>query len=553
MAVTVTARQDTLPSMPAPPRWWASPAAWVIAYLLIGACLLPVFRYALNPDSTAIISIARHYLHGDAGAAVNGYWNPLLCWLLVPLLALGLPAATAIKLILLGSGLLAWWGMRRLMGALGIDEGIRRGIEPALLPILLYLVYSTNTADLLGAALLLPYFALIFSPRYGTGRWDGVACGALGALAYLAKTYNLPFFLAHFTLTTAVYALHGEMRVRRPALLRHYLLGVLALIVVCGWWIGLISHKYGFFTVGTSGAYNMALVGPASSGHPMRSRGLMPPPTPDGVSVWDDPSYFRLPAWSPWATPAERRHTLALLMRNGIGMAKALCFFSLFAPLILLFALATLRRPRSTVVHPLGSLVLYAAGYLLVTVGKRYLYPTLFLLLCLAGTALMAIPERKRGQTSVIAVVLGSFILMPIWNIIVPVVKYARGTLHDRQFYDTAVIMTQQLHVTGRLASDEKWAESLAIAFSADCPYYGMARPGESDAEFIEELARYEIDYFLAWGDSSPHMSVLARYPEVSHGTLPHLRLYRIHGQPTGDTRTARQNSRAVSKRYSVR
>ena len=45
------------------------------------------YVYLLNADGTSYISIANQYWRGNWGQAVNGFWGPLLSWLLIPFLA----------------------------------------------------------------------------------------------------------------------------------------------------------------------------------------------------------------------------------------------------------------------------------------------------------------------------------------------------------------------------------------------------------------------------------------------------------------------------------
>ncbi len=107
---------------PAAPRSpWVEPAALarprrrailgvVLAYLVIGVVLLPLYRYQLNPDGVSYLSIAGHYLQGDWSETVNGLWSPMYSWLLVPLLAAGVEPLLAAHVLNLLAGLVALGG-----------------------------------------------------------------------------------------------------------------------------------------------------------------------------------------------------------------------------------------------------------------------------------------------------------------------------------------------------------------------------------------------------------------------------------------------------------
>ena len=83
---------------------------------MLGALLLPGYRYQLNPDGVSYIAIAHHYADGYWSEAVNGYWGPLYSWLLTPLVAAGLDGLLAAKAVNLALGALALAAVWALAG-----------------------------------------------------------------------------------------------------------------------------------------------------------------------------------------------------------------------------------------------------------------------------------------------------------------------------------------------------------------------------------------------------------------------------------------------------
>jgi hypothetical protein len=59
--------------------------------LILYSCLsLSLFDYErVTGDATLYLSIAQKYVNGDFVNAINGYWGPLLSWLMVPFLLFG--------------------------------------------------------------------------------------------------------------------------------------------------------------------------------------------------------------------------------------------------------------------------------------------------------------------------------------------------------------------------------------------------------------------------------------------------------------------------------
>lgn len=65
---------------------YAAPLAIVWA---VGALVFWVYRDRLNSDGVAYATIARRYAALRLDEALNGYWSPLLSWILAPFAALG--------------------------------------------------------------------------------------------------------------------------------------------------------------------------------------------------------------------------------------------------------------------------------------------------------------------------------------------------------------------------------------------------------------------------------------------------------------------------------
>ena len=83
----IDSRKD-LRSIPGPAPEWISLFQALAFFLILAFLLLPYFRYQLNPDGVSYISIAQKYLSFQVKDAINGYWGPMLSWLMIPLLAM---------------------------------------------------------------------------------------------------------------------------------------------------------------------------------------------------------------------------------------------------------------------------------------------------------------------------------------------------------------------------------------------------------------------------------------------------------------------------------
>src|SRR5204863_2907885 len=89
-----------------------------------------------------------------------------------------------------------------------------------------------------------------------------IVAGLVGGLAYLAKSYALPFVVAHFTLVHAVRWISSRSRGSRRMVAERFLAGMVAFLAVALPWITTISLKYGHLTASTAGSYSWNLIGP---------------------------------------------------------------------------------------------------------------------------------------------------------------------------------------------------------------------------------------------------------------------------------------------------
>src|SRR5437763_3768660 len=175
----------------------------LIGYVLAAVWTLPLVRWQLNPDGVSYILAARRMLSGDFLGAASAHWSPLFSWMLVPLLAARIEPLLACKLLTDSIGaatIVAAWLIAPLFTR---RRSVQIIITAAFAPIVLAWASSLITPALLLVCILLFYLLAIFQSADDTRRRTTIVAGLLGGLAYLAKSYALPFVVAHFTLVHA--------------------------------------------------------------------------------------------------------------------------------------------------------------------------------------------------------------------------------------------------------------------------------------------------------------------------------------------------------------
>src|SRR6185312_696097 len=70
-----------------------------ILYTVAFFILFPYNRFNIDADGIAYIQEARQYVWGNYFTALNGCWSPLISWILIPFLKLGIDPVLCCKYI----------------------------------------------------------------------------------------------------------------------------------------------------------------------------------------------------------------------------------------------------------------------------------------------------------------------------------------------------------------------------------------------------------------------------------------------------------------------
>ena len=391
-------------------RFWLR-LSWVVAYALMLVSMLNNLP-RLNTDAIAYMRVAEYWSTGNFDFAINGYWGPLLSWLMVPFLWLGVEPLLAGKLAMLISGGVFFHGSLFLVRAVGL-----RLIDELTVAVVLALTIpgwmsDHVTPDLLVAGLMAFALGQAVSPDWLTSRRRALGSGATWGLAYLAKAVALPVGVVVSVLLALCWRL-GQAENRQVAIWQlGQALGLFLLVALP--WMVVLSLKYDKPTFSTSGAIAHAIVGPGNdrpAPHPFGD--TIYKPEPGRVTAWEDPSRMRYDYWSPFGSGENFSHQLSLIGRNTGTVVQFLAAFDGVGVLFGWFGLGTLvfilaivaKPPRANnwlaerwrwVVVPLVCLGgVYLPVYVMpVDLRYFYLFLPLFLILAL-GQAGKSLAKRE--------------------------------------------------------------------------------------------------------------------------------------------------------------
>ncbi|HUW84733.1 MAG TPA: hypothetical protein VMZ31_18270 [Phycisphaerae bacterium] len=485
------------------------------AYLVLAGWLAWHNRDQINTDGVSYIMVARHYADGDWRLAVNGYWGPLLSWLLVPACRAGWDPLHAARLILVlvGGGLVTGvWYLCRRFDLVGVWRWATTAIAA-----LMVAVYSTQlvTPDLMVAALLLGYLLLVTSDGLLARRLWALSCGLVGGLLYWTKAYGLPFFAVHFTVMVVLHALAGPRRAGWKTALSAWACGVAGCAVLAVPWIVALSTRYGYPTFSNSGRIAHSLIGPGKSCRQQPcDEGLWSPPE-GRMAMWEDPSDLPYVFWSPLQSWAHLRCQVWNMRVGATVIAEVLLkrdtFCLRLAALGLLPVLIWPVRRRSgdslRYLWLTATIGIYVAGYLMVcNLDSRFYWPVTILLMMLVMHLLLRLGGALASQSDSIwscrarsAVMIGVAVVslaVPVGKEIVSELRSARPGAGIRR---TAAVL-REAGCVGPLASTE-YESGLHVAYHLDASYLG--KPVASSVDVLaEELARAGARSLLVWGDS---------------------------------------------------
>ena len=498
--------------------------------------LLRYYQYKLFPDSISYLTISQKYLSGDFSGAINAYWPPLFSWLLVPFQWCGFSPLVSVKLLHLFVGFFTIIGTNRLSYRFDLPEKIRVMVLLTLIPIVLQFSLTFITPDFLLVCLLVYYFAIIFQEDYPKRTKAGVLCGVLGGVAYLCKTYSFPFFIIHFPALNLMHFLKCNAVDEKKRTVRSFLSGMVAFSMVSGIWIGIISIKSQELTIGTTVKYNLALTGPNKTHLSRGTKDFVSPPNKTAVAAWENPAAYEIQSWSPWQSWNNFKHEVKHVSDNFYYLTITFLGFSLLSVSIVLAYIIwcipiRLWKPRTSVIFPLFTVILYSSGYLFlwVNTNERYFWIAEILLLLMGARLLHIIfcNLASSGQKLMASIVFAfSFISTPS-------LVLARGFDEGKEIYELSQQLKSQYKIEGNIASFSKYRAPLYLSYHLNCQYHGKIKKGLSDQEFQSRLLNHKINYFFLFGKSFNNRHQIPKFlhtqTELTKGQIPNLKIYAIN------------------------
>lgn len=514
-----------------------------------------------NVDGISYISIAKQYAAGLFDTAVNGYWSPLVSWLMAPLIAGGIDPLLSFMYV---NALAATVGT--IAAVLFVRRFTNRAFWPAFIVLVVCFALYVSQAPTITPDAWVVTWATLFAwtlvevdrrLRPGTVKQQilgGLAIGAMGVFGYVAKQYVIPVFIVSVIIWFAVRIVldaRENAPVPREQRFKRWFAAPVAVFVaaaiVAAPWVATLSLKYEEPTVGSSFSVNIGMKFDPKTGEKIARDPLelVAPPNEYAVAYGEDRSVEGADGKSFKSdAPLYQRIKYYLIERVAVFpyYLQKIGSFAPFAVIIyagfllaLLFRWVDIRKHREAVSVLILGLV-YFAGYAAITQtssnggNARYYWPALTLstivfalLLPVLWRTLFADMTKWRRWLAIALIALVPFaaISQNVFGFpwLFSTVRASNGT----SFILAAPAAPDPYNFSVKLREDgviperskivgTNYRMTLRLAFYLEAQAYG--RSGHmfdiSNPEFQDVLRENDIDYFLRFtpvGEEKPDVS----------------------------------------------
>jgi len=320
-----------------------------LAPLSVGAAGLLLLVIAMirsvdlfSPDAVSYLRVAQYYAQGRFDLAVNGYWGPLLSWLMLLFLSDADRGLGAMRIAMGFSAVLFVAASVRLFFVFHLSRTQIVAAMAATSLCAIFWAVNQITPDLLMSGLFL--FGLGVTLLPSSSPRMHFAGGIFYGMAYLAKSVALPLSIVVILVIFGLRLLLRTQPARQTlGAAGLTLCGILAVAVP---WIVIISIQHGAPVFSTSGPIAHVLVGPGEldGTHPLFRDFDVPPA--ERLTSWEDPATLAYDYWSPLENGEMRRHQTEVFLRNillilaflrgtdelGLGLAACIAGFLFHQP-----------------------------------------------------------------------------------------------------------------------------------------------------------------------------------------------------------------------------
>lgn len=471
-----------------------------------------LFLHQVNPDATSYFTIAKKYASLDFRHAINGYWSPILSWLLVPAVWINIDLALAARVINTIVGILIMLVIYQFLIKNRASKTLATGTS-IILAIMLnkWILIGSISPDLLMALLIVVLCILALKFVDKPSKKMGILIGVIGALMYFTKGFGFYLFVAALALL-ALWRLIVTKNIK--LILKQYLPVFLTFIVITLPFICAISYKYQRITINNAGTYNYLSFSPTLKGHYLaNSAGPVAPLNDTAISNWEDPSVFidMMPNWSPFESKKSLGYFLEKTWNNIVLTQEILIEMGTLITLgVIVMILACLgRQNRQTYVFFTIISIVQVLAYSLVFIEERYIWSIGILAITSLALWLNTMQRKKiltSLQLAIGFIILAALIIQPMPE---KYMSYKKGTQNNL----SRVNFTKKVIPSGsKIIADE--FSAYYISYYNNYHQYGILEtPAKTnEAAYYKRLKDLGIKYYVSYSTGHTSNERLAEF-----------------------------------------
>uniref|UniRef100_A0A7C3NFW2 Glycosyltransferase RgtA/B/C/D-like domain-containing protein n=1 Tax=candidate division WOR-3 bacterium TaxID=2052148 RepID=A0A7C3NFW2_UNCW3 len=463
-----------------------------LSFTIVFFSFFPFFRYQINPDGISLINIAKKYLSGNFKLAINGYWSPLISFLLVPFIMIFKDGILSFKILSFLIGLFSIFSFDRFLKKLNILSDYRKIFFIFIIPfVTTHFSLITMTSDFITATFFLFSLSFFVDEQFFNKKYSFLILGFVGFLTYLSKTYGFFFFIGFIFFLFTVYLIKKDF-----VKVKNIFFTGLIFTFLSSFWIILISSKYGYFTIGTTGKYNYSLLTIDTLNlKKVYSQPLQPPDTLS-TSFWDDPSFVKHPDFKIYMVFENPNYYLKTILERFLRTIRLIFSFSIFVPLIFIFSLTFLfKEERLKILIILLASLFSFIGYIPVEIERRYILINFYLTVSLFLIVLESLKTKENIKSMIFILIALSFLIMPL--------KELKSDLnYGKEVYQLSKEL-KKFNISGNVASNSQRKNTTYISYYLDLRYFGVFYYNDDENKFFDDLAKNKISYYFYYGKAS--------------------------------------------------
>lgn len=481
-------------------RYW-----YVLLPILFGGAFLAigtyVYAYSLTPDVSAYSQVAEYYATFAFDKALNGYWSPLLSWLIVPAFWFNIEPIIWIRIINVTGAII----LMTLLAIIAYKVKPRTTIEKIAIASILFCVAVTlsiwsfryATPDFLSGvvavALILVGWWYIKRPSIRRG----IILGLFAGLLFFAKAAAITISVV--VLIVILVRLHAKWR-RIHRYWPSYVAAVAVFSILVAGWSTVTYIKYGVAAPLGVASINFELVGPeARQFHQIdRVNTFLSIPYSDGSSVWDDPTLLSPAAVQSGDLPyyAER------FLGNVFSGINILLFTSPLLIICILFLWWRGGQYRFYVLVALAaSWAVLLVAYSVLLMDIRYFYVLFVPLIIFGGIAGIPIITRidvQRYAKILFVILILSSAVVTAWSSL----DGYRSAMYSRSVYDARAQLVGAIPQNSRVAIQSLNLLSYCNGLNVQCAALNYKLGGNTvtDGELVNQMKVNQVKYYITNG-----------------------------------------------------